>query len=90
MSEFPITATLSLPEWQLIEAIRAIPENTVRDRTHEVLGEMLYYVQNSRCQGIGAEGFPCGEPVSTCNECHQVWDVLDAITTRLKRSSADI
>ena len=62
----------------------------MRDRTHEVLGELVFYVQNARCQGIGAEGFSCGEPVMTCNECHQVWDVLEAITTRLQRANVDI
>ena len=86
MSESPITATLSPSEWRLIAAIRALPESTLRDRTHEVLGQLLFYVQNPRCQGIGAEGFPCGEPVSTCTECHQVWDLLDGIAERVGSS----
>jgi hypothetical protein len=84
MSEAPITATLSQAEFRLIEAIRALPDSTLQKRTHEVLGELLFFVQNPRCQGIGAEGFPCGEPVSTCEECHQVWDLLDGIASRLK------
>jgi hypothetical protein len=84
MSETPITASLSQAEFRLIEAIRALPDSTLQKRTHEVLGELLFFVQNPRCQGIGAEGFPCGEPVSTCEECHQVWDLLDGIAARLK------
>lgn len=83
MSEAPINVTLSSSEWRLIEAIRTLPDSALRNRTHEVLGEMLFYVQNPRCQGMGAEGFPCGEPVSTCEECHQVWDLLDTIAARV-------
>ena len=85
MSELPIDVTLSLPEWHLIEAIRALPESTLRNRTHEVLGEMLFFVQNPRCQGIGAEGFPCGDPATTCNECHQVWDLLEQVSARMNK-----
>ena len=85
MPEAPIAASLSTSEWHLIEAIRTLPEGALRNRTHEVLGEMLFYVQNPRCQGVGAEGFPCGEPVATCDECHQIWDLLDAIADRLAK-----
>ena len=85
MSNPAITETLSPSEWQLIQAIRALPDSTLRDRTHEVLGRLLFYLQNPRCQGMGAEGFPCGEPVSTCEECGQVWDLLDMIQAQMNR-----
>ncbi len=85
MSEVPSNVTLSPSEWRLVEAIRALPESGLRERTLEVMGELLFYVQNPRCQGIGAEGFPCGEPVSTCEECHAVWDFLDQLASRVSK-----
>ena len=83
MSENPIQADLSPAEWTLIQAIRALPESSLRDRTHEVLGGLMFYLQNPRCQGVGVDGFPCGEPVSSCAECHQIWDLLESIADQV-------
>lgn len=83
MSETTIHADLSPAEWKLIQAMRFLPESPLRDRVHEVFGGLLFYVQNPRCQGMGPEGFPCGEPVNSCDECHQVWDLLDGLSVRL-------
>jgi hypothetical protein len=46
----------------------------------------LFYVRNPRCEGIGVEGFPCGDPVTTCEECHQIWDLLESIAERVEQS----
>jgi hypothetical protein len=35
---------------------------------------------------MGVEGFPCGDPVSTCEECHQIWDLLETITDRVAKA----
>jgi hypothetical protein len=86
MPEPTITAVLSPAEWHLIESVRGLPESKLRRRIFEVLDGMLFYVRNPRCQGMGAEGFPCGEPVSTCEECHQIWDLLDQISERVKEA----
>jgi hypothetical protein len=86
MSESHDTLVLSPSERRLIEAIRALPESDLRERAHEVLGELLFFVQNPRCQGIGAEGFPCGEPTTSCGECHQIWDLLEGIAGRLEQA----
>ena len=83
MSAATIPATLSPSEMKLIEAIRALPESSLRDRTHEVLGGLMFYLQNPRCQGVGVDGFPCGEPVSSCAECHQIWDLLESIADQV-------
>jgi hypothetical protein len=90
MPQPAINATLSPSEWHLIEAIRALPESTLRNRTHEVLGQLLFFVQNPRCQGMGAEGFPCGAPLSACDECQLIWDLLDGISRRLNNSEVGI
>ena len=86
MPEPTITAVLSPSEWSLIQGLRGLPESKLRDRMSEVLEGLLFYVKNPRCEGIGVEGFPCGDPVSTCEECHQIWDLLEVISGRLAGS----
>jgi hypothetical protein len=83
MSEPTVTATLTPAEWKLINEIRNIPGDTTQSRVHEILGEFLFYVRNPRCQGVMPEGFPCGDPRSTCEQCHQVWDLLEEIEARV-------
>jgi hypothetical protein len=87
MPEPTITAVLSPSEWRLIQGIRDLPESKLRGRITEVLDDLLYYVRNPRCEGMGPEGFACGDPVSTCEECHQIWDLLQAISDRVEKTS---
>jgi hypothetical protein len=84
MAEHSFQVELSPAEWRLIEALRDLPESSLRNRVHEVFGDLLFYVKNPRCQGVGVEGFPCGEPKTTCDECHQIWDLLDSVSSRVK------
>ena len=79
MSENPIHADLTAAEWSLIQALRDVPESALRDRVHQVFTELIFFVRNPRCQGMGNEGFPCGEPPVSCDECHGVWDALEKI-----------
>jgi hypothetical protein len=82
MPDSTITAVLSPSEWRLVQAIRNVPDSRLHNRATEVLEDLLYYINNPRCQGMGVEGFPCGEPTSTCEECHAIWDLLDSIAER--------
>ena len=86
MPEPTITAVLSPSEWRLVQGLRDLPESRLRGRMTEVMESLLFYVRNPRCEGIGAEGFPCGEPVSSCAECHQIWDLLDSIAERVEKA----
>jgi hypothetical protein len=76
---------LSAAEWKLIQDLRALPDDTLRERMLASVGELLFFFQNPRCQGIGAEGFPCGEPRSSCDDCHQIWDTLDRVAARTRK-----
>ncbi|MFN7957965.1 MAG: hypothetical protein U0P46_06555 [Holophagaceae bacterium] len=76
---------LSTAEWKLIQDLRALPDAALRARVHTSLGELLYFFQNPKCQGIGVDGFPCGSPRSSCEECHQIWEALDRVAERVKR-----
>ncbi len=76
---------LSDTEWKLIQELRALPDEALRSRVHASLNELLYFFRNPKCQGMGVEGFPCGEPRSSCDECHQIWDMLDRVAERSRK-----
>lgn len=73
---------LSAAEWKLIQELRQLPDERLRSRVHTSLQELLYFFQNPRCEGMGIEGFPCGEPRSSCEDCHQIWETLDRVAER--------
>lgn len=83
MPEPTIAASLTPAEWKLICEIRSLPEDQTRSRIHQILGEFLFYVRNPRCQGVMPEGFPCGDPRSSCDQCHQIWDILEEMEARV-------
>jgi hypothetical protein len=85
MSQSPHSPELSATEWKLIEALRALPDAALRTRVHASLQELLYFFQTPRCQGPGVDGFPCGDPKSSCDECHQIWDALDQVAVRCRK-----
>jgi hypothetical protein len=87
MPEPTLSAVLNPDEWRLIESLRGLPESPLRSRIFQVLDGILFFVANPRCQGMGVEGFPCGEPASTCEECHQIWDLLETIEARCTGST---
>lgn len=76
---------LSPAEWQLVQSLRSLPDQALRDRMQASLGELLYFFQTPRCQGLGVDGFPCGDPRSSCDDCHQIWDTLDMVAARTRK-----
>jgi hypothetical protein len=73
---------LSAAEWKLIQELRSLPDEQLRTRVHASLQELLYFFRNPRCEGMGIEGFPCGTPRSSCDDCHHIWDTLDQLAER--------
>ena len=73
---------LTAAEWKLLQDLRSLPDEALRTRIHASLNELLYFFRNPKCQGMGVEGFPCGEPRSSCDDCHQIWDMLDRVAAR--------
>ena len=85
MSETTFHADLTPVEWALVKAIRELPDPGLQARAHEVFRELLFYVGNPRCEGMGVEGFPCGEPAASCDECQDVWTTLEGLLARATR-----
>jgi len=86
MSQPTIHAELNSEEWKLIQELRALPESPLRTRVHQTFTELLFFFRNPKCQGIGIEGFPCGEPSSSCEDCHHIWNALDRVAERAQKT----
>jgi len=89
MSDHPVPATLSPAEWKLIQELRTLPDSPLKDRVHAVLSELLFFIRHPQCQGMGIEGFPCGTPQSSCEDCHRIWSTLDLISERARQRPDD-
>lgn len=76
---------LSAAEWLLIQELRSLPDDRLRARVHGSFHELLYFFRTPRCEGMGIEGFPCGEPRSSCDDCQQIWDTLDRVAERSRK-----
>jgi hypothetical protein len=83
MTEITTDASLNAAELRLIQSLRELPESQVKDKVHGILLDLLFYVRNPRCQGVMPEGYPCGDPRATCEECHQIWNLLEQIEARV-------
>jgi hypothetical protein len=77
---------LSAAEWSLIQGLRSLPDEVLRSRVHASLKELLFFFRTPKCQGMGVEGFPCGDPRSSCEDCQQIWAMLDKVAERSRQA----
>ncbi len=73
---------LSPAEWSLIQGLRELPDEALKARVQGSLEELLFFFRTPKCEGMGVEGFPCGHPRSSCDDCHAIWDALDKVAAR--------
>lgn len=71
-----ITAYLGADEWRLIQALRELPESTLRTRLWELLFELLDLARDPRCPEFQADGVPCASAHGSCEQCEQVAALL--------------
>ncbi len=83
MTDTAIQTTLNTEEWKIVMALREIPDSPLRTKVAGLLAELVRFIQQPRCQGMQADGFPCGTPNTSCEECQQMLDVLDDLAARL-------
>lgn len=83
MTNHAIQATLSTEEWNIVMALREIPDSPVRTKASGIFSELARFVQQPRCLGMQSDGFPCGSPHTSCEECQQMLKVLDDLAARV-------
>jgi hypothetical protein len=80
-------AEVSEAEWDLVRALRAIPEGSWRARATEILSEITSLIEEPRCSDSQADGVPCGEVDGRCDECEHVRELLAALVARLREAA---
>lgn len=83
MMDTAIQTTLTHEEWKIIMALREIPDSPLRAKVSGLLGELMRFTQQPRCLGMQSDGFPCGTPNTSCEECQQMLKVLDDLAARV-------
>ncbi len=78
-----IQTTLTPEEWRIILALRDIPESPLRAKVSGLFAELARFIQQPRCLGMQGDGFPCGTPHTSCEECQQMLKVLDDLAARV-------
>ncbi|MBI4911281.1 MAG: hypothetical protein HY823_00950 [Acidobacteria bacterium] len=87
MSQETITTTLTPEEWRIILAVREIPHSPLRSKVAKVMDDLIFYIRNPRCEGMQADGFPCGDPRNNCEECHRIWELLDRLGEQVPKEA---
>lgn len=78
-----VHTTLSADEWQLVLALRELPDSPVRRRLSALLQDLTHFIRDPRCQGMQADGAPCGTAQGACESCQEMLAVLEDLATRL-------
>ena len=85
MTDASIQTTLTPEEWKFVLALRDIPESPLRAKVSTLFTELVRFIEQPRCMGMQSDGFPCGTPHTSCEECQQMFQVLDDLTARVPR-----
>ncbi len=83
MTDTASQTTLNAEEWKLVMALRELPDSSLRTKVSGLFGELVRFVQQPRCLGMQSDGFPCGTPHSSCEECQHMLQVLDELAARV-------
>jgi hypothetical protein len=84
MTGTAIQTALNAEEWKLVLALREIPDSPLRTKVSGLLTELMRFIQQPRCLGMQGDGFPCGTPDTSCEECQQMLQVLDEFNLKLE------
>lgn len=88
MSDASIQTTLTPEEWKIVLALREIPDSPLRQKVSGLFSELIRFIQQPRCMGMQSDGFPCGTPHTSCEECQQMLQVLDDLAARVPANQA--
>ncbi len=82
MSATRVALILSAEERDLVEALRDVPESPLRFKLVELLRALFAYARQPRCSDVQADGVPCDNPSSQCDQCSRVTRLLDDLVHR--------
>jgi hypothetical protein len=83
MTDATIQTTLTNEEWKIVMALRDIPDSPLRTKVTGLFSELVRFIQQPRCLGMQSDGFPCGTPHTSCEECQQMLKVIEEMAARV-------
>ena len=83
MTDIAIQTTLNAEEWKIVMALREIPDSPLRAMVSGLFEDLVRFIQQPRCLGMQSDGFPCGSPHTSCEECQRMLEVLDELAAKV-------
>ncbi len=78
-----VTVSLSAPEWELISALRDVPESPLKRRVETLVAELARFALEPKCAEAQADGDPCPSTRGDCESCVKIASLLEALRRRL-------
>ena len=79
----PVQVTLTSKEWELVSALRNIPESPLKERIDALLGDLVKFAADPKCFEFQGDGAPCTNTNGDCESCRKVTDVIDLLRRRI-------
>lgn len=70
---------LSPHEQHIIDALREFPEARQMPMARACAELLRITAHHAACTGVGPDGFPCGEPGDTCENCHALVHAFESL-----------
>ncbi len=74
-----VSVALTAKEWQLISTLRGIPSSPLRRRVDALLDDLVDFIKEPRCPEMQADGVPCENVHSNCDQCAHAGDMIDSL-----------
>lgn len=72
-----MSAALTPDEWELINALREIPDGPMRPVLTTLIGGLIDFARSPSCPEMQADGAPCTSLGRDCERCRHALAVLE-------------
>jgi hypothetical protein len=80
-----VPTSLSPEEWRLVSALREVPSDALRARLTAVTARLAEFACDPRCAEMQADGVPCQDTSTACEDCQEIAALLQGIERRTGR-----
>ena len=72
MREPTVVTPLTPEEWEIVNLLRDVPTGRSRRQLLALLRELVSFVASPSCAEMQADGVPCPNAHSSCDECQRI------------------
>jgi hypothetical protein len=84
MVEEHVMIAVSARERRILSALRDVPPGQPRALLEEVLDRLVEFVRDPHCPELQADGAPCTSPVSDCEQCARLKEIIEGLRRGLR------